>query len=42
MQEKNLGDLGFDDELLDITQKAQSMKKKLINWPLLKSKPPAL
>ena len=35
--EKNLDDLGFDDDFLDLTPKTRSMEeKKLISWTLSK------
>lgn len=34
--EENLGDLGFGDDFYVTMSKAQSMKKKLISWNLLK------
>lgn len=40
---RNLGDLGFGDDILETTPKVQSMKeKKLITWTSLKLKTSAL
>lgn len=35
---ENLGDLGFDDDVLDATPKARSMKERIDTWTSLKLK----